>query len=285
MNAVCNIETNYIIFYESVKVFFNILHFSAYVAFYGFNSKSSGWPFNNYGSYGGIGAGSFNPFNWFGYDNGYYYNTYPPTNHVINFVVSNTVDAGATATATNNNQDNDDISNTATNAGGKRRKRNTLAYKNKMVDKGRTFIFGIIPLIGLAVLNTIVFLALSGYIILSEMKLGSSITHISKGTVFPIPIFSPNVTSTNMTSNAVDSMETVVTENINENNDVIKNLCNNNGVIITSTNSPTNICVTAGRALVKNFIPRKVLQDIIYILTYANQSSVLETGIESPNSI
>lgn len=42
---------------------------------------------------------------------------------MINFVVSNTVEAGATATATNNNQDNDNISNTATNAGGRKRRK------------------------------------------------------------------------------------------------------------------------------------------------------------------
>ena len=48
------------------------------------------------------------------------------TNAVINFVVSNTVEAGATATALNNNQDNDNISNTATNAGGRKRRRKRM---------------------------------------------------------------------------------------------------------------------------------------------------------------
>ena len=49
---------------------------------------------------------------------------------MINFVVSNTVEAGATATATNNNQDNDNISNTATNAGGRKRRKRRSYLKS-----------------------------------------------------------------------------------------------------------------------------------------------------------
>ena len=109
------------------------MNFPAHYAFYGYNKKGSSWyssygsygnwfwPFNNYGAQNGFGTGLLNPFKWFGYNNGYY--NAQPTNAVINFVVSNTVEAGATATATNTNQDNDNISNTATNAGGRKRRK------------------------------------------------------------------------------------------------------------------------------------------------------------------
>merc|ERR1719322_678447 len=49
--------------------------------------------------------------------------TLPATNVNRNFSVVNTVVAPATATATNENQDNDVISNTATNAGGRRKRK------------------------------------------------------------------------------------------------------------------------------------------------------------------
>ena len=96
---------------------------AAHVAFKGYNNKGShwhsSWPFNSYGGYGGgLGGGIFNPFKWFEHNHHGH-----PTNHVINFVVTNTVDAPATASATNNNEDNDDISNTGTNAGGKRKRK------------------------------------------------------------------------------------------------------------------------------------------------------------------
>ena len=113
----------------------------AHFAFNGFGKKGSTWyssygsygnwlwPFNNYGGQNGFGSGIFNPFSWFGYHNNGYYNSHP-TNAVINFVVSNTVEAGATATATNNNQDNDNISNTATNAGGRKRRKRRSYLKS-----------------------------------------------------------------------------------------------------------------------------------------------------------
>ena len=56
----------------------------------------------------------------------------------------------------------------------------------------------------------------------------------SKVIGLPSPIVAPKVQSSNMTSSMVDSMETVVTSNTNENIDVIKNVCNNN----TEDNSP-----------------------------------------------
>ena len=79
-------------------------------------------------------------------------------------------------------------------------------------------------------------------------------------------------------------METVVTSNTNEDNDIISNVCNNNGVIIMSA-LPVNLCVNAGRALVKNFVPRDVLQNIIYLITYKDWDNELETEIENPQSI
>ena len=82
----------------------------------------------------------------------------------------------------------------------------------------------------------------------------------------------------------VDSMETVVTSNTNENIDVIKNVCNNNGAIIMS-NLPSNMCVNAGRALVEHFIPSKIWQSLVYILTYTHSASNTETEIERPRSI
>ena len=59
--------------------------------------------------------------------------TLPQTNINRNFSVVNTVVAPATATATNENQDNDVISNTAQNAGGrrKRKKRSTRYFTMK----------------------------------------------------------------------------------------------------------------------------------------------------------
>ena len=111
------------------------MNFTAHVAFHGYSSKNSGlstfgtydslgwlFPFSGFGSYNGGSLHFLNPFEWFGYSNGYY-NHAQPSNAVINFVVSNTVDAGATASATNENQNNDNISNTATNTGKKRRRR------------------------------------------------------------------------------------------------------------------------------------------------------------------
>ena len=85
-----------------------------------------------------------------------------------------------------------------------------------------------------------------------------------------------------MTSNTIDSMETVVTQNINEDTDVIKNVCNNNGVIIQSA-LPSNVCINAGRALVNYVMPEKLLQTIIDILTYhITKQKVLETVMERP---
>ena len=124
------------------------LHLTAHVAFHGYTSKNSGqstfgiydslgglFPFSGFGSHNGGGLHFFNPFKWFGYSNGYY-NHAQPSNAVINFVVSNTVDAGATASATNENQDNDNISNTATNTGKKRRRRrSTGSTKNYIESK------------------------------------------------------------------------------------------------------------------------------------------------------
>ena len=114
------------------------MNFTAHVAFHGYSSKNSGsstlgvydsfgwlFPFSGFGSYGGGGLHFLNPFKWFGHSNGYYAHA-QPSNAVINFVVSNTVDAGATASATNENQDNDNISNTATNTGKKRRRRRSI---------------------------------------------------------------------------------------------------------------------------------------------------------------
>ena len=120
------------------------MHFTSHVAFHGYSSKNSGsgtlgiydsvgwfFPFSGFGSYGGGGLHFHNPFKWFGY-----YNHAQPSNAVINFVVSNTVDAGATASATNENQDNDNISNTATNTGKKRRrKRSTGSGSNHIHSK------------------------------------------------------------------------------------------------------------------------------------------------------
>ena len=85
-----------------------------------------------------------------------------------------------------------------------------------------------------------------------------------------------------MTSNTIDSMETVVTQNINEDTDVIKNVCNNNGMIIQSA-LPSNVCINAGRALVNYLIPEKLLRTLIDILTYhKTKQKFLETVIERP---
>ena len=64
--------------------------------------------------------------------------TLPQTNINRNFSVVNTVVAPATATAINENQDNDVISNTAQNAGGKRRKKRSTTY-SRMNDILRKF--------------------------------------------------------------------------------------------------------------------------------------------------
>ena len=111
---------------------------TAYVAFYGYSNKNvhshSAWygffnPFNLFNSNNGY-CGQYSPFKWFGC------NAYrPPTNAVINFVVENTVDAGATATATNENHDDDTISNTATNAGGKKRRRRDTILRTHYFQK------------------------------------------------------------------------------------------------------------------------------------------------------
>ena len=121
------------------------MNFTAHVAFHGYSSKNSGqstlgvynsldwlFPFSGFGSYNGGGLHFLNPFKWFGYSNGYY-NHAQPSNSVINFVVSNTVDAGATASATNENQDNDNISNTATNTGKKRRRRRSTGSAKEYI--------------------------------------------------------------------------------------------------------------------------------------------------------
>ena len=234
----------------------------------------------------------------------------PTSNYTFNFVVSNSVNAPATAMASNTNSDNDMITNTAMNAGGrKRRKRMVSAIlenptitelpdsiypsrvisnssssdvkydknKHRLIESGRSFLFGLIPLVALSILNTLVFLGLSGYILYSEIS-------VNKPKFLDIPSFSllPNVTSTNMTSNTIDSMETVVTQNINEDTDVIKNVCNNNGVIIQSA-LPSNVCINAGRALVNYLIPEKLLRTLIDILTYhKTKQKFLETVIERP---
>ena len=121
------------------------MHLTAHVAFHGYTSKNSGqstfgtynslgwlFPFSGFGSHNGGGLHFFNPFKWFGYSNGYYDHA-QPSNAVINFVVSNTVDAGATASAINENQDNDNISNTATNTGKKRRRRRSTGSAKESI--------------------------------------------------------------------------------------------------------------------------------------------------------
>ena len=151
-------------------------------------------------------------------------------------------------------------------------------------NQGRFSPLTIIPLIGLVILNTIVFLVLSGYIIYAEISLTSYAPDPSKVIGLPSPIIAPKVQSSNMTSSMVDSMETVVTSNTNENMDVIQNVCNNNGAIIMS-NLPSNVCVNAGRAFVKHFIPSKIWQTLVYVLSYKHSSSYTETEIETPRSI
>ena len=242
----------------------------------------------------------------------------PTSNVTFNFLVSNSVSAPATAMASNTNSDNDMITNSAMNAGGKRRKRRTAPvisndpfHKTQQViiptkvfrknfntkiefsrthskihnsSKERTFGVGVVPLIGLVILNTIVFLALLGYIAFVEFNTSSLVTNQSKDiSIIPNSITFPNITSTNMTSSVVESMETVVTSNTNEDNDVISNVCNNNGVIIMSA-LPVNLCVNAGRALINNFVSREVLQNIYHLIVYKGLSNNVETGIENPNS-
>ena len=66
-------------------------------------------PFSILASNDGLGSGRFNPYKWFGHHNAH------PTNRDTNVVLTNTVNAGASATATNHNEDNDIILNTAIN--------------------------------------------------------------------------------------------------------------------------------------------------------------------------
>ena len=101
-----------------------------------------------------------------------------------NFLVSNSVSAPANAMATNTNSDNDMITNTAMNAGGRRRRKRMIStilqnpfhnalmtsiqptrvvreaplnsflvpdkyQMNNKLEEGRSFLFGIVPLIGL----------------------------------------------------------------------------------------------------------------------------------------
>ena len=244
----------------------------------------------------------------------------PASNVTFNFLVSNSVSAPATAMASNTNSDNDMITNSAVNAGGKRRRKRRVPailqapFHNtkesninptKVVDKkshsnifsenafhtnayrvrGRTFETTAAPLIGLVMLYTIVFIALAGYIFFAELSTNGYISNQPKGiSIIPSSIISPNITSTNMTSSVVESMETVVTSNTNEDNDVISNICNNNGMIIMSA-LPVNVCVNAGRAFMDNFLPRNIAQNIIYYLAYKNPWSGTETEIERPSSI
>ena len=104
----------------------------------------------------------------------------PTTNYTFNFVVSNSVNAPATAMASNTNSDNDMITNTAMNAGGKKRRKRMVsailenptvaelphpispsrvisnssssditysANKYRLIESGRSFLFGLIPLV------------------------------------------------------------------------------------------------------------------------------------------
>ena len=70
---------------------------------------------------------------------------------------------------------------------------------------------------------TIVFIALAGYIFFAELSTNGYISNQPKGiSIIPSSIISPNITSTNMTSSVVESMETVVTSNTNENNEELE---------------------------------------------------------------
>ena len=273
---------------------FKLLFFPAYYVFNGSNSTLPKFNFNkNYQA--------------------------PTSNVTFNFVVSNSVSAPATAMASNTNSDNDMITNSAMNAGGKRRKKrkapvifknptdNTKQgsiYPTKVLQKGkneveiehryssnrtklheRTFGAGVVPMIGVVVLNAVVFLVLVGYILFTELNTSSTVSNQSKDiSIIPNTFTLPNITSSNMTSSVVESMETVVTSNTNEDNDIISNVCNNNGVIIMSA-LPVNMCVNAGRALVNSFITREMLLNIFYSVIYKSKLNSPETEIENPNSL
>ena len=68
----------------------------------------------------------------FGGGNFTYNYTGAATNINRNFSVVNTVIAPATATATNQNNDNDQITNTATNVGGRRKKRSARVLSERI---------------------------------------------------------------------------------------------------------------------------------------------------------
>ena len=243
----------------------------------------------------------------------------------MNFVVVNSVEAGATASASNTNMDNDTIMNTAINAGGRKRRRKRKAptisqhppqnhpqvttsshitptkvirqhspqkprHKGSSVDtsQARTSPLIIVPLVGLSILNVLVFMGLLAY---SQLSLFAPPLVSQEQKFLPLsklPVIAPNVTSasTNSTSNQIESSETVVTSNTNSDTDVILNVCNNNGMIVASS-LPVNVCVNPGRAFANHllsFLSDKALRDLTYYLTYNKVPwDMFETGIERPD--